>query len=132
MDYARQPGDGFFDVGTFTQRVVPLAGDHRAASDELLYVLDGAGTVRIDGEEHAVHAGCAVYAPRDTAWSAIGDAQALSVLVHDCEAGGEAAVVDLGAVEKGAATAGRQFVLGPRCPGATQFIGLIPPGRAPE
>src|SRR5437764_13206246 len=104
MEYARQPGDGVFEVGTFTQRVAPLAGEHHAASDELLYVLDGAGTVRIAGEEHPVHAGCAVYAPRDTPWSASGDAQALSVLVHDCEPGGEPAVVDLGALEKGTAT----------------------------
>ena len=35
-------------------------------------------------------------------------------------------------VEKGTATAGRQFVLGAPCPSATQFIGLIPPGRAPD
>ena len=131
MEHARQPGDGFFDVGTFTQRVVPLAGGHRAESDELLYVLDGTGTVRIGGAEHAVHPGCAVYAPRGADWSATGDARAVSVLVHDCEAGGDPAVVDLGAVEKGTATAGRQFVLGPECPAATQFVGLIPPGRAP-
>jgi mannose-6-phosphate isomerase-like protein (cupin superfamily) len=46
------------------------------------------------------------------------------------------AVVDLGAAEKGTATAGRQFVLGATpeigCESATQFIGLVPPGRAPD
>ena len=132
MEYARQPGEGFFDVGTFTQRVAPLAGDHREESDELLYVLDGEATVRIDHESHDVHPGCALFVPGGTEWSATGDASGVCVLVHDCEPAGDHAVLDLGAVEKGTATAGRQFVLGPECPSATQFIGLIPPGRAPD
>ncbi len=46
------------------------------------------------------------------------------------------AVRDLTAAEKGSATAGRQFVLGATpeigCASATQFIGLVPPGRAPD
>ena len=46
------------------------------------------------------------------------------------------AVLDLTAAEKGSATAGRQFVLGARpetgCGSVTQFIGLVPPGRAPD
>ena len=45
-------------------------------------------------------------------------------------------MLDLTGVEKGSATAGRQFVLGARpetgCESVTQFIGLVPPGRAPD
>jgi quercetin dioxygenase-like cupin family protein len=132
VEYARQPGTGFFDVGTFTQRVAALAGDHREESDELLYVLEGAATVQIGGEEHALGAGCAFLAPAGVEWSASGDARAVSVLVHDAERTDAPEVRDLAAVEKGTATAGRQFVLGPECASATQFIGLIPPGRAPD
>ena len=60
----------------------------------------------------------------------------VSVLVHDPEPSAPHAVVDLNAVEKGTATAGRQFVLGATpgrgCGSVTQFIGLVPPGRAPD
>src|SRR5579875_955549 len=49
-------------------------------------------------------------------------------------AGASHAVVAAG--ERGAATAGREFILlaGPErgCASATQFVGLIPPGRAPD
>ena len=45
-------------------------------------------------------------------------------------------MLDLESNEKGAATAGREFVLGATpdtgCASVTQFIGLIPPGRAPD
>ncbi len=63
--------------------------------------------------------------------------RAVSVLVHDPPpATVPFAVRDLTGEEKGSATAGRQFVLGARpevgCTSATQFIGLVPPGRAPD
>jgi quercetin dioxygenase-like cupin family protein len=58
------------------------------------------------------------------------------VLVHDPEPAEAPAVVDLTAVEQGTATAGRHFLLGATpevgCNSATQFVGLIPPGRAPD
>jgi mannose-6-phosphate isomerase-like protein (cupin superfamily) len=54
------------------------------------------------------------------------------VLVHEPDPADAPGVVDCDEVEKGTATAGRQFVLGAPCPSATQFIGLIPPGRAPD
>ncbi len=59
------------------------------------------------------------------------------MLVHDPPpASVTHAVLDLTLVEKGTATAGRQFVLGARpdngCASVTQFIGLVPPGRAPD
>jgi quercetin dioxygenase-like cupin family protein len=122
-----------FELDVFTQRVVELSGDGGdAASDELLYVLDGSGRLWIGDDEHALREGVAVFVPAGSAWSAEGTARAVSVLVHDPEPAAEPAVVDLAAVDKGAATAGREFLLGPDCPSATQFIGLIPQGRAPD
>lgn len=137
MDYALQPEertDGRrFDVGVFTQRLIDLSGDlggHDA--DELVFVLSGSGNASIDGEERPLRPGISLFVPAGTAWAATGDAHAISVLVHEPDPAEGAAVVDCGAVEKGTATAGRQFVLGAPCPSATQFIGLIPPGRAPD
>ena len=59
------------------------------------------------------------------------------MLVHDpAPAAATHAVVDLDAVEQGEATAGRAFLLGATpevgCESVTQFIGLVPPGRAPD
>ena len=59
------------------------------------------------------------------------------MLVHDPPpASAPFAVRDLTAEEHGSATAGRQFVLGAApdvgCESVTQFIGLVPPGRAPD
>ena len=132
-------GDGrLFDVGLFTQRVVPVAGAREAAAaDEVLYVLEGSGHATIGSETHVLEAGTSVFVSGGTAWSADGEGRAVSVLVHDPVPGTAThAVVDLTAVEKGTATAGRQFVLGARpetgCASVTQFIGLVPPGRAPD
>jgi mannose-6-phosphate isomerase-like protein (cupin superfamily) len=137
VDYALQPEeqpDGRrFEVGVFTQRLVPLQGDlggHDA--DELLFVVAGAGSARITDQEHALQAGISLFIPAGTSWTARGDAQAISVLIHEPDPADGPAVLDCDEVEKETATAGRQFVLGAPCPSATQFIGLIPPGRAPD
>src|SRR5690349_1136123 len=77
----------------------------------------------------------AVFAARGTPWEASG-ARAISVLVHDPEPASGHAVLDLAAAERGSATAGRQFILGATpevgCASVTQFVGLVPPGRAPD
>jgi mannose-6-phosphate isomerase-like protein (cupin superfamily) len=137
MEYALQPDerrDGrLFAVGPFTQRLVALEGElggHDA--DELLYVLEGSGSAEIGGEERPLRTGISLFVPAGTAWAARGDARAISVLVHEPDPSDGVAVVDCDEVEKGTATAGRQFVLGAPCASATQFIGLIPPGRAPD
>ena len=137
MDYALQPDDRTdgrrFEVGPFTQRVVRLAGEHGADdADELVFVLAGEGSAELDGEARPLRPGISLFVPAGTPWQATGDAQAISVLVHDPEPSDGVVVVDCDAVEKGTATAGRQFVLGAPCASATQFIGLIPPGRAPD
>ena len=137
MEYALQPEDRAdgrrFEVGPFTQRLVQLDGDlGRHDADELVFVLEGSGTAEIDGGERALRRGIALSVPAGTSWTARGDARAISVLVHEPDPSDGLAVVDCDEVEKGTATAGRQFVLGAPCPSATQFIGLIPPGRAAD
>ncbi len=127
-----------FAVGLFTQRIVPVDGPRAStAADEVLYVLEGSGHASIGGETHPLRPGTAVFVSRDTAWNAEGEGRAVSVLVHDPPpTSATHAVLDLTAAEKDTATAGRQFVLGARpetgCGSATQFIGLVPPGRAPD
>ena len=137
MDYAlqpdEQPDDRRFEVGVFTQRLMRLDGDlggHDA--DELVFVLSGAGSARIDGDARPLRPGISLFVPAGESWAAKGDAEAISVLVHEPDPSDGHAVVDCDEVEKGTATAGREFVLGAPCASATQFIGLIPPGRAPD
>ncbi len=128
-----RPDGRLFEVGVFTQRLLVLdgpGGDER--SDEVLYVLDGEGRIELGGAVHDLRPGVAVFTAAGERWTATGGARAVSVLVHDPDPASGHEVRDLDAVEKGTATAGRQFVLGPDCPSATQFVGLIPPGRAPD
>jgi len=139
VDYAIEKGaDGpRFRTEHFTQSVGPLSGEHREdAADEVVYVLDGAAHVSIGTERHDVVAGCALFVARGTAWSAEGNARGVSVLVHDPEQSAGHAVLDLSAIEHGMATAGREFVLGATpdsgCASVTQFVGIVPPGRAPD
>lgn len=141
MEYAvhsdDRPDGQLFEVGVFTQRLRSLAGDScDVASDEVLYVLSGSGRIEIGGESYELRPGVAVFVAAGTPWSASGDAHAISVLVHEPEPSAGHAVIDLEAVEKGTATGGRQFVLGATpdcgCASVTQFVGLVPPGRAPD
>jgi quercetin dioxygenase-like cupin family protein len=135
MEYAIDPGgDGLrFATGGLTQRVGPLAGEHRDdGADEVVYVVAGSGSVDVEGERHELRPGTALFVARGTPWSAEGDARGVSVLVHDPVSSKGHAVTDLTSSERVAATAGREFVRGPECASATQFVGLIPPGRAPD
>ena len=136
-------GDGrLFDAdrgcALFTQRTTELSGAIEAPdSDEVLYVLAGAGTALIDGHAHELRPGTALFVARNVPWRLDGEVRAVSVLVHDAEPSSVShAVVDLDEVETGTATAGRQFLLGVTpdqgCAAVTQFIGLVPPGRAPD
>jgi quercetin dioxygenase-like cupin family protein len=128
----------------FTQRLVRLdQGERREtaepAADELLYVLDGRLTLTVDGESHDLQSGSAAFVARGERAVLAGSerAELVSVLVHDPERSTRpAAVVDLASASLGEATAGRQFLLGATpevgCASATQFVGLVPPGRAPD
>lgn len=105
--------------------------------DEVLYVLAGAGRATIGGETHELEPGSAGFVARGTPWTvdAADGLRLLSVLVEEpLPAGASHAVVAVG--ERGAATAGREFALLAQpengCASVTQFVGYIPPGRAPD
>jgi quercetin dioxygenase-like cupin family protein len=129
----------------FAQRVLCFAPgrslERRSeVDDEVLYVLEGAARLRVDGSELEVGEGCGVFVSRGAPWSLEAEepVELVSVLVHDPEPVGARrhAVVDLAAAARRSATAARQFVLGVTpeagCPSVTQFIGYVPPGRAPD
>jgi mannose-6-phosphate isomerase-like protein (cupin superfamily) len=129
----------------FVQRVLAFgAGTSRArvdgAADEVIFVLQGSATLVLDGAHLPVHQGVGAFVSRGTPWSVEADSpvELLSVLVRDPEpvAAGSHAVVDLEAEGRHSATAARQFTLGVTpasgCPSVTQFIGFVPPGRAPD
>jgi quercetin dioxygenase-like cupin family protein len=139
MKYAiAADADGtLFETEPFTQRLGPLAGEHHEpAADEVVYVLEGTGRVSVGGETHDVREGVSIFVSSGTRWSAEGDARAISVLIHEPEASTGHAVLDLSKAETGSATAGREFLLGATpevgCASVTQFVGLVPPGRAPD
>jgi quercetin dioxygenase-like cupin family protein len=148
MRYATHAGDSpdgrLFDAASgcelFSQRLLRFddAGERSSAdSDEVLYVLEGSARATIDGSVHELRPGTAAFVARGTPWSVEGDAHAVSVLVHRPEgASRRYAVLDLADAERDSATAGRQFILGAApasgCESVTQFVGLIPPGRAPD
>src|SRR5438045_242350 len=120
------------DVGAGVEELVGVGGDE---ADEVVCGLDGTARVTIGGDVRDVSSGVALFVPRGTAWSAEGDARGVSVLVHEPEPASRYALIDLDAVEKATATAGRELVLGvtpaPGCASVTPFIGLLPPGRPP-
>src|SRR3954454_260201 len=109
-------------------------------ADETLYVLDGSGTIALADEDRPIEAGTSVFVGRETRWAVDTEdgAEVLSVLVFDPEPvpAGAHAVVGLAAEERQSATASRQFAIGldpgVGCMSVTQFVGFVPPGRAPD
>jgi quercetin dioxygenase-like cupin family protein len=100
-------------------------------------VLEGAGRASLGGTSYELRPGTALFVARGEAWAGAGEGRAVSVLVHDpLPSSHPHAVLDLTAAERGEATAGRRFVLGAGpevgCDSVTQFVGLVPPGRAPD
>ncbi len=140
----------FDDAGgceKFAQRVLrfgPGSSRERVAADddEVLYVLEGEGRATVAGAAGpvALRPGTALFVGRGTAWSVETGAELelLSVLVHAPEPGppGAHAAVDLAGEDRRTATAARQYALGltpeSGCPTVTQFVGFVPPGRAPD
>ena len=130
-----------FTCPQFEQRLLRPEADGTARADEsrdeVLYVLSGHGRATVGGETHELEAGTAVFVARGTKWSVdeAGDLGMLSVLVEDpLPADATHAVIGTG--ERGIATAGREFDLFAHpengCASATQFVGHIPAGRAPN
>jgi mannose-6-phosphate isomerase-like protein (cupin superfamily) len=123
----------------FEQRLLRFDGPTDEAElgrdDELLYVLEGRGTAIVAGDPVELAAGTAAYVAAGTPW-AIESADGLKVLsvrVRDpLPAETTHAVVSFDSADDGVATAGRMFRLLAPCPTATQFVGIIPPGRAPD
>jgi mannose-6-phosphate isomerase-like protein (cupin superfamily) len=154
VDPDRMPGDAVRvlplfddarDCEKFAQRVLTFAPGHSSGrveeqDDEVLYVLAGTGTAAVGETRIPLREGVGLFARHGTEWSVEADdeVEILSVLVHDPEPapGPGYAVVDLGDEGRQSATASRQFVLGvwaeAGCPSVTQFIGFVPPGRAPD
>jgi mannose-6-phosphate isomerase-like protein (cupin superfamily) len=124
----------------FEQRLLrfdaPGSDQGPSADDEVLYVLRGRGTATIGGERARLVAGTAAYVAAGSSWRVdeTDGLELLSVLVRDPlpANGARHAVVGIDEVEAGEATAGRMFRLLVPCPSATQFVGYIPPGRAPD
>jgi len=125
----------------FEQRLLrfdePPAERRSDDCDEVLYVLDGTGATTVGRELYELAPGTAVFVARGTSWR-VEEAEGLrllSVLVNEpLPAGTSHAVLSCGA--RAGATAGRQFTVlaAPEhgCASVTQFIGFIPPGRAPD
>ena len=137
-----EPVTPLFTVPEFRQRLLHFDGggdEHRDDErDEVLYVLEGSGVATIGGgEKRELERGTGVFVARGTPWqleSAEG-LKLLSVLIEEpLPASASHAVIENG--ERGAATAGREFTLLAHpengCESVTQFVGFIPPGRAPD
>jgi mannose-6-phosphate isomerase-like protein (cupin superfamily) len=110
-------------------------------AEEVLFVLSGHGVLRIDGEEHELEPEAGAYIPpqREYELSAPSDEELLIVAVrapNPVAAGDGVAVRRLADQSDAAATAERWFRIvsdpdaGLRS--GTQFVGYIPPGRAPD
>ena len=136
-----EPLTPLFTVPEFGQRLLRFEGegdercDHER--DEVLYVLEGSAAATVGGERQELEAGTGVFVARGTPWrieSAEG-LKLLSVLVENPLPASAAHAV-IGGGERDAATAGREFTLlaDPEngCASVTQFVGYIPPGRAPD
>jgi mannose-6-phosphate isomerase-like protein (cupin superfamily) len=130
-----------FTVPEFRQRLLRFDGtgdEHRDDErDEVLYVLEGSAVATVGGERQELEPGTGVFVACGTPWqveSAEG-LRLLSVLVEQpLPASASHAVI--ASAERGTATAGREFTLLAHpengCASVTQFVGYIPPGRAPD
>jgi quercetin dioxygenase-like cupin family protein len=121
-----------FGAGPSGERIQP-------ADDEVLYVLEGAGTLDLGEAQLPLAEGTAAFVAAGTRWwvDAKEPLELVSVLVRDPEpASAPHGSVDLAAERRQSATASRQFSLGATpavgCASVTQFVGYIPPGRAPD
>ena len=126
----------------FRQRLLRFEGGGEEerrddARDEVLYVLEGSAVATVGGERHELEPGTAGFVARGTAWriDAAEGLRLLSVLVEEPLPASAGHAVIVGG-ERGTATAGREFTLLAQpdngCESVTQFVGHIPPGRAPD
>ena len=135
------PVTPLFTVPEFRQRLLRFdgPGDERRDDerDEVLYVLEGTAVASVGGDEQELEPGTGVFVARGTPWrieSADG-LKLISVLVEEpLPASASHMLIESG--ERGPATSGREFTLLAQpdngCESVTQFVGYIPPGRAPD
>jgi mannose-6-phosphate isomerase-like protein (cupin superfamily) len=160
VDYLIQPSDAdktaavtrLFDADrgceTFAQRVLRFGTglseeQSPGGADEVLFVLEGEGELVTGDSRSRLAPGVGAFVPAGTTWRVSNDAgrpvAVLSVLIpdpapsHDHRRPCAISIVD---AELAGATASRRFQLGATpevgCESATQFLGYIPPGRAPD
>jgi mannose-6-phosphate isomerase-like protein (cupin superfamily) len=114
-------------------------------ADELLFTLEGRAGLLLDGERYELEPETAVYVRRGERYEvetttpeelAVVSVRLLPPLEPVEAAGARRVVVRLAEREAEAATAAREFRIlhdpGSGCASATQFVGFIPPGRAPD
>ena len=116
------------------QRILRLRQGELAPGEaaKILFVASGAGTLRVDGEEHALEPETGAYVgPGETATVESADGQLELVVVRTPvnELRGERVVRYRERVAEDAGI-GREFRLLVESSEATQFIGVVPPGRA--
>jgi mannose-6-phosphate isomerase-like protein (cupin superfamily) len=140
-DGTNGPLTPLFDCPEFEQRLLRFDGSsaerHNGGEDEVIYVLRGSGAATVDDEPAPLAEGTAVYVAGGSSWR-VDDAdglELLSVLVRDpLPADAPHAILRGG--DRAGATAGRQFTLlatpETGCASVTQFVGYIPPSRAPD
>jgi mannose-6-phosphate isomerase-like protein (cupin superfamily) len=131
------------------QRVISLPpgrSEARGAADAeaVLYVLAGAGTVTVADAAREVREDSGVYVAPGETWAVDnpgpGELELVAVTLPDpppaAPGAPRGAVARLADQEASPATSDREFRLvadpDTGCRGATQFVGYIPPGRAPE
>ena len=136
-----EPVTPLFTVPEFQQRLLRFDGDGEERRDderdEVLYVLAGTAVATVGDEQRQLEPGTGVFVARGTPWrvGSAKDLKLLSVLVEQpLPAAASHAVIAGG--DRDAATAGREFTLLSHpengCASVTQFVGYIPPGRAPD
>jgi mannose-6-phosphate isomerase-like protein (cupin superfamily) len=132
---------------TFVQQVLACqpgtsAPRETGEAEEVLFVLGGEGAVLAGGERHPIGPGSGVALAPGTAYRVENPGPAplelVAVAIPSPAPGGVegVAVIDPADQESGVATADRSFRLvahpATGCASATQFVGFIPPGRAPD
>jgi len=125
----------------FEQRLLRFDGEsgeqHDDECDDVLFVLRGRGAATIGRELFDLEESAAAFVARGTPWRVeeSDGLELLSVLVRDPLPSATTHSV-LRSGSRAGATAGRQFTVlaAPEhgCASVTQFVGYIPPGRAPD
>jgi quercetin dioxygenase-like cupin family protein len=109
------------------------------AAEEVLFILNGSGTLTLDGREYELEPESGAYLAPDERYELNGSLTAVAVRISDPEPvdrSTRAVVRRLAEQEAQAATGAREFrIVADPTTGlrsATQFVGYIPVGRAPD